>query len=838
MILGGALLLTAVVAAFFGLANYRAGKVWQRILARNGVNLQHSTNGFTYSQSSGGRTIFTLHASKATPQGKGKWALHDAVLILYGREPGHDDRIYGSDFEYNEDEGVARALGEVHMDLQAPDRAADGAHSGGERAGLGFVPEDEAHADPSVIHVRTSGLVYMRKLGIAATDQQAEFRYKGISCTSRGAEFDSGQSTVRLLADVHMSGLVKERPFTLTASRVELNRDANTTKLADPVVVSGDRGARAQSAVLHLRKDGTLDSGEAAGAVQLRSGTQVISAPQMMASFGAENKPRHARLVGGVTFADASADRPAQGSAGSVDLDSPIEGRLSTVTAAGSVAFSTRETGGDGTVSTRRLKAQGVVASFVPDGGGAGGARLQRVHMTTGAEFRSDSAASRGGPGGYTQVDGDDLTTMFVPGAKGQAVPQQLIGTGHTRVEQSSGQGARQVSTGDRLMMAFAARTEPGAEGGAGVQEQVSSAEQEGHVVVEAWAAPKPGAAAVKPESTTGRADKASYDGARQTFTLLAAGRGRAVVDDAQGELVAPEIVLHQGTGDSEATGGVAATTGGGNGGVATHVLADHARTFHAAQVTEFIGTDADPAELWQGGSQVKAASIVLDGHQHTVSARPEGASGQVGAVFATAGRAEGAPSRSVGAHGGSSAGGEADRDAASALGGHLPAAARDAVQVSAGRMDYNDLRHEATFADGVRLMGTMGEVTAARGAAFLKAGPGAAHAAKTANGAQGENGADLSGSLERLVMIGDVHLQQPERSGTGEQLTYTAATNSYVLTGAPGKPPRVTGGSGGVVTGATLVFGAANSTIVVAGTPNTKAGGSTRVHTETDLKQ
>ena len=101
LLLGGVFGLAAVIAALFGLSTYRAGKIWQRILARNGVHIRQESNGVTYSQSKGNRTIFTVHAGRSVPHGDGKWTLHDAVLILYGKN-GRDDRISGSQFEYDE----------------------------------------------------------------------------------------------------------------------------------------------------------------------------------------------------------------------------------------------------------------------------------------------------------------------------------------------------------------------------------------------------------------------------------------------------------------------------------------------------------------------------------------------------------------------------------------------------------------------------------------------------------------------------------------------------------------------------------------------------------------
>ena len=67
--------------------------------------------------------------------------------------------------------------------------------------------------------------------------------------------------------------------------------------------------------------------------------------------------------------------------------------------------------------------------------------------------------------------------------------------------------------------------------------------------------------------------------------------------------------------------------------------------------------------------------------------------------------------------------------------------------------------------------------------------------------------------------------------------MLYTASTGEFVLTGAPGRPPHVVDQSQGSITGATLVFGSAESTIVVAGEPATHGQVHGRVHTETQMK-
>jgi lipopolysaccharide export system protein LptA len=96
-----------------------------------------------------------------------------------------------------------------------------------------------------------------------------------------------------------------------------------------------------------------------------------------------------------------------------------------------------------------------------------------------------------------------------------------------------------------------------------------------------------------------------------------------------------------------------------------------------------------------------------------------------------------------------------------------------------------------------------------------------------------------VGGTLDRVVLTGDVQLQEPGRHGSGEELVYSApkgteTAGSYVLTGSAGHPPHVVDAQQGSVTGPTLLFRDAGSTIVVAG--EAAAGG--RVHSEAPMRQ
>ena len=144
-----------------------------------------------------GNTIFTLHAAKAFQHSDGIYNLHDVVITLYGREDNKADRVYGNEFEWDENKGIARAVGEMQMDLAVPAGVAASERSGGPSTHGG---------DEDSVHVRTSGLVFLRQLGVAATEEQIEFKYRGLTCVAKGAEFDSSPSALHLLADVQFDG--------------------------------------------------------------------------------------------------------------------------------------------------------------------------------------------------------------------------------------------------------------------------------------------------------------------------------------------------------------------------------------------------------------------------------------------------------------------------------------------------------------------------------------------------------------------------------------------------------------------------------------------------------
>src|SRR5437879_5781868 len=122
-----AIALFAVVLGFYAYARYRVHRAINEIPKRLGADIQQSANGFTYTQSAGGRTIYSISAKKAIQfKGSQKAALNDVRIIVYGRGQGTEqtagstyDQIYGKEFDYDASTGEVKAAGDVIIDLEA-----------------------------------------------------------------------------------------------------------------------------------------------------------------------------------------------------------------------------------------------------------------------------------------------------------------------------------------------------------------------------------------------------------------------------------------------------------------------------------------------------------------------------------------------------------------------------------------------------------------------------------------------------------------------------------------------------------------------------------------------
>jgi lipopolysaccharide export system protein LptA len=864
-LLAGGVLLLATLAGTLFYGRWRALKLWHDVQRHSGVHVERETDGFTYSQSSGGRTLYTLHAAKAIQHTDSTWTLHDVVITMYGRSvnaagQGTADRLSGEQFEYDEKQGVARASGDVFMDLEVPASAA-----AGHRATLAL-PATAASSGPDSIHVKTRGLVFLRKLGVAATDQLVTFRYHELHGTALGAEFDSGPGDLHLLGEVHADGLLHGTSVHLDAGRADMLHAQDTVTLHAAHAVTTSRAGAPQAgsadvAVLHLHGQHGLGSLDAEGHVVLVQAGLQVRAPKLAAEFAETDLLRSVAMTGGVTLAENDAVRTASGSAAELDLRCDGKGRVQQIAANGAVDLTAVQLDGEGHALPRHIVGPLVIADLQ-------NGELQHLSMPEGGKVSAQSWANatttgRGSaakPSGtvVTTVAGDVISAEFIAVAKkagkrmaGQsashAEPTSMHAVGHTLLLREGPGGEQRESHADDLQVMFA--------GGVKDAVSVASAVETGHVRLHSAPAQSntsgqsntpaqsnTAGLTSAPEQSSAPGQKgnaaqplfASSDKATYTGTLGGAAlSGHAHLTQGDAQLSAASVNVELSSGDAQAAGGVFATLGGTVGAEsasanrATHVMADRASLDHARGLATFYA-GSRPVRMWQGGSQVEAAVLVLDDRAKTLTAEPV-AGGRVHAIFV---------SDSSGTHDSSGVHASSGLAADTSSKTHSSSTAATIVDVTSDRLVYSDVERQAHFAGRVKARGTFGTVTAAEGTVFLSPAvskPTAAAGSSTAGSTVNSYGA-MNGQVERLLLAGDVDFAQPGRSATGDRLVYTTADRTAVMTGSAVKPPRAESEQQGIVTGAKLIFRPDDSTIMVEGAAG--AAASQKPRTVTHVRQ
>jgi lipopolysaccharide export system protein LptA len=837
-LLAGAGLLVLVLAAFLGYAHLRAHRFLAGLPGKLGAKIVRETNGYTYSQSVQGKTVYTIHAAKAVEHTDGKITLHDVSIELYGRRqetagrPAGSDRISGSEFEYDQNAGIVRAVGLVHIDLQAPASAAS--------------------ADAHVLHATTSGLVYLQKLGVAATGEPVEFQLGPMTGHSVGADYNADTGVLVLHSEVSFSGVEGDRPVVLTASRALLDRRDNLATLehARYQIVSSSEAVQAEHAVVHTRADGSPERIEAEGNVTMSAQGGVLTAQRGSATLNEASKPQTMHLAGGLFYSANETLRQARGTADSADLAFNPQGRPSHAEFLGAVHMTERLRASAAPKepwTVRDLTAAKVEVALgndalghsqVHDADATGAAHLTVVDVAHGP------AGAHPGEG-RTELGADDLKAHLVRGTDGRTTLDTLTASGHTILRQLTANGVDQSSTGDLLEAKFRPSTPvkaavPQAKPDRQVTEALQSAVQSGHVSLTRSAPAKtaPGTPPVA-DVQHATADRAAYDGDSDRLVLT----GGVAIVDRQSALWANQVTLDHETGDALAQGNVkvsyeeapaAPTANLASGPVKrspdepVHVLATSAELKHATEVSTFYGTAATPVRLWQAGSQITAPTIEFARKQKTMIAHGSGSDPAqfVHAVLVTSAAAKSIPPSAESAP---ATARKAPRDPTAS-------SAPQVIRIVSRELTYLDSSRQAEFTGGVRVEGKDTTLHAQEASVYL-------HRAVPATLEPGALApiVSLGGSVERIVAQGQVEIDQPGRQAAGDRLVYTASDELFVLTGEPGAPPRLVDSAHGTVTGASLRFHRGDNSVVVSGAVADTAAGATapiRVRTTTRVKQ
>jgi lipopolysaccharide export system protein LptA len=307
-----AVAVSLVVAGVYLHRRRQVREVLKHIPGKMNVDIQQTAEGFKVSKSEGGRTLFTIQASKVV-QFKlgGRAELRNVTITLYGRDSSRYDQIYGDDFAYDPKSGDVTAKGEVRIDLEAN-------------------PEGLLKPDQSVptalknpIHLVTRDLMFNQKTGNAFTNAKVELRMPQASGSAMGVRYTADDNVLTLESQVDLA-LAGSDQTKLTATRGVISKTPRQVVLESARISHGLQQILAQRATLYLRDDNTVDHVFASDGVEADlPGDSPLHARAAQAEFKvneAQDGLSVAVLTGNVQV-ESAGERPSRASAGRVVVD-------------------------------------------------------------------------------------------------------------------------------------------------------------------------------------------------------------------------------------------------------------------------------------------------------------------------------------------------------------------------------------------------------------------------------------------------------------------------------------------------------------------------------------
>ncbi len=784
-----------VLVAALGLGKLKRHGLHLDMPGQLGADISQTANGFTYSQSQRGHTIFTIHASKIV-QFKGDQAeLHNVAITLYGPEGSHrQDKISGAEFMYDKGSGVVTAKGQVEIDMASP--------AAGEQAG--------PNAKPDVIHVETSGLRFDGKSGETETDQPLSFTLPRASGKAVGGDYNSKTGVLILQSAVEMHADENGSPAVVYAEHAQLLRDSHVAYLLRARSEYQGGHSSADQAIVHFRPDGSIQHLDAENHVHMLTadGAELYSTTATV-DLDERSQPLAANAGGGVNFLSGTADLNMHGNAveGTMVFKSGPDGKPMLTHAqfrnAVSFVLQQKSLGGDPRGSANReMTASRLDVDFTQ---GTGGKSLAQKAVATGGAMVDMHDLPYGAQPKHTTIYGQQLVANLTDGHE----LRQLDGSGGTKVVDYAPDGAADASTGDSLHVTFlplpqAHETPRKIPQGVPASEsaQVDTAVQQGRVRLVA----EPARDAKKTDGTPQRplfaeAGTLTYHASDQMLHLTGDATHAPRVHNDTLALTATDVDYRRNSGDAVARGDVRSTflqppvpgdkKGGTAPGAATpspvHIVAASAEMTRSTDAGVFRGDGQALARMWQGANSISAPVLEMAKQGGELQAHGEaGAHAAVHAVFS------------------GSAGGKATIGSGGAV-----------TRVLADRLLYSDSTRMADF---------LGSVVAQQGSATVHADDAQVFLTEALQG-QGSQ-------LDRMVATGHVALTEPGRHGAGDKLVYTAADGNYLLTGTANEPPRATDAQRGATTGAALLFRSGDDSVEVES--NDAEGNSRRTVTDT----
>jgi lipopolysaccharide export system protein LptA len=857
------LLLVVALGLFLAHGRLMNPMNWKELPQKLGVNITADSTGFTYDHSSGGHSRYRIHASKAVQYKDNHAILHDVKIELYGDDPTRVDHISGAEFDYDQNAERAKANGAVEITLMRPGvKPAEGGEGrdtkppvpkktekrGAKKANPEPVPTAAEIAERDQIHVKTSGLSFDTKSGLATTAEHVDFSSEQGTGSSMGASYDSKGFLV-LDHAVELNTKRDGRTVQIHAQHAEFERQTLLCRMhAATADYRGGHATTGDAKVL-FRQDGSAVRLDAINGFNMVTATgDHIAAPSGWMEFDEQNQPTRAHMEGGVkmdstrVIEDGAGQRRMRATAPTAELYFTPQGQLRHTHLERGVELASEQQSesASGPLRVSRTWKSPITDLDFRDNG-HGQPEPKTIHGVQGVVVTGESQRGKAAPE-PSRLAADEVTGEFGP----NSVLSAMTGIGHASVEQTNAAGTQQTSSGDRLEAQLApaggngvaaAGNGKSASSSSGTA-QIQSAVLDGHVVMTQIPAAKPNAPSGAQPSTPLRAwaGHAFYEGAGELLHLTESPR----IEDGGLEMTADKMDVSHASGDAFAHGNVKATWFNGNssakgqpaiegsnpanhgdltlgGKDPAHVVAAEAQLSQpAASGAGAIATFRGHARLWQQANSVAGPVIVLDRQKQTLVATSSDPAEPVKVVLLSAGGPETEPSSGT-------------QSASQPKDESVPRPATDkakkpsVIRVRGGDLKYSDAEHKAIMRAGA-LASVIAETPTAISSSNqveLLLLPAGNHAGKDGGQAQ----------VDRLTATDHVVVSSEGRRGTGEQLVYTGENGEYVLTGTAAAPPRMTDSQRGNVTGQALIFHSRDDSVSI-------EGGGQRTTTETTTQK
>jgi lipopolysaccharide export system protein LptA len=881
-VLVAGVLLVGALGVFLVRGKFKNPLNLKELPKRLGVDIQSDATGFTMEHALGAHGRYKIHASKAVQFKQGKAELHDVKIELYSADGQSVDQIEGAEFEYDQNNATATAAGPVEITLVRPSvapaiapkaTAGNGAEEKAQGTPLATMEEMAARGQ---VHVKTSGLSFNEKSGVATTAEHVDFEMAQGSGSSMGATYDSKAGLLVLDRAVELNTDRGGSRVTVHAQHGEFERDDNICRMRAAVADYKGGQATAGDATILFREDGSAVRLDAVNGMTLTSANGgKIEAPKGTLDFDEKNQPQHGHMEGGVKLssdrsaANGAGEQHAHGTAPTMELEFDQEGELQHAHLERGVEMASEAWSGTGAdkvevhrtwkspvadVTFRKVissqKSQGQSAKGQSGQGEGGQIEPETITGIDGVVITGESR--KGGSAAVpSSLSSDTVKGFFGPNSQLAA----MTGIGHARVEETTTSGVRQTSTGDRLEAKFkngpdtngpdksatakngqggAGQTGPGqAVAGQSGATQIESAVLDGHVVMVQEPAKN------QPQGASERramAARAEYEGTGEWLHLT----GSPHIVDGTLDVTADKMDVSRQTGDAFGHGHVKATSlsGAQAGSAQAGGAGKSAGSPTLAAKTETPrrwGTQTSGSGSMGLGGQTPTHAIAAEAHlQQTPSAAGNAGTSVVtfsghARLWQDANSVSGPTivldreRQTLVARSGDanepvvvvllSATGKGTGQSAG------PSAGKSAGTKSGGpsviQVTGGDFKYSDAERKAVMKGGGLGQVTAETGTASSTSNEVELVLLPPGNHAGKDGGA---AQVDRITARGHVVVTSEGRRGNGEQLVYTSQSGEYVLTGTVATPPWMTDPARGKVTGEALIFNNSDDSVSVEG--------------------